>query len=148
MKSTSIITVLLALVGFSIPAAAGELVNVAGESGFALSGYDPVAFQTESKPVHGDPGITAEHDGATYMFASKDNQKRFTENPEKYAPQFGGFCAYGVSVGALFPVDVNTWQVREGKLYLNLNPAILSLFNEDLDGAIGKAEKQWPNLKK
>ena len=121
-------------------------MNVAGQSGIALNGYDPVSFHSESTALHGDPGITAKHGGATYLFANKENRKQFQADPGRYAPQYGGFCAYGVSVGALFPVDINTAQIRDGKLYLNLNPAIQELFNQDLDGNIDKAEKNWPKL--
>ncbi len=141
---------LLALVTSMLISAAvgGELVNVAGASGIALSGYDPVAFFTEHKAVNGDPGITAKHDGASFLFASKSNRKLFNRNPEKYAPQYGGFCAFGASVNALFPVDISTWQIRNGKLYLNLNQEILKAFNKDLNGAIAKANKNWPKLEK
>ena len=131
---------------FATSALAGDLVNVAGASGIALNGYDPVAFFTEGTPTHGDAGITATHKGASYMFASRQNRAKFEKNPEKYAPQFGGYCAYGVAVGALFPVDINTWQIRDGKLYLNLNPMILKLFNKDFEGHVAKAEKNWPAL--
>jgi len=139
----------LALTGLlSALAWAGELVNVAGASQAAVSGYDPVAFFTEARPVHGSPAIAASHQGATYFFATAEHKKLFTDNPAKYAPQFGGFCAYGVAVGKLFPVDISTWQVRDSKLYLNLNPDILKKFNEDLAGNITKAEKNWPGLVK
>lgn len=127
---------------------AGELVNVAGASGVALDGFDPVAFFTEKKPMNGNPEIKATYKGATYYFASKEHKVMFTNDPEKYVPQFGGFCAYGVGEGALFPVDINTWQVRNGKLYLNLNPAVLQEFNRDADGWLAKAEKNWPDLVK
>jgi hypothetical protein len=137
---------LVLLCMLATPALAGDLVNVSGASGFALDGYDPVAFFTEGTPAHGNPGITAAHKGATYMFASKSHKEMFTQNPEKYLPQYGGYCAYGVAVGALFPVDINTWQIRNGKLYLNLNPDVLALFNQDVEGYIAKAEKQWPDL--
>jgi hypothetical protein len=123
-------------------------VNVAGASGIALSGYDPVAFYTEHKPMNGDPGITAKHDGATYLFVSKSNRRLFNRNQEKYAPQYGGFCAFGASVNALFPVDISTWQIRNGKLYLNLNQEILKSFNKDFNSAIAKANKNWPKLEK
>ena len=66
----------------------------------------------------------------------------------KCAPQFGGFCAYGVVLGKLFPVDINTWQVRDARLHLNLNTDILKKFNEDLGGNVAKAEKNWPGLVK
>jgi YHS domain-containing protein len=127
---------------------AGELVNVSGASKIALSGYDPVAFFVHGKAVNGSPFITAENLGATYLFASEEHRKLFTENPAKYAPQFGGFCAYGVALRKLFPVDINTWQVRDGKLYLNLNPDILEKFNADFGGNRPKAEQNWPELVK
>ena len=125
---------------------AGDLINVAGVSGIALDGYDPVAFFTDGKPMHGDPAISATYNGATYLFASKDHKVRFLADPQKYVPQFGGYCAFGVSLGALFPVDINTWQIRNGKLYLNLNPSILEQFNQDFEGYVNKAEKKWPKL--
>ncbi|MBN8605271.1 MAG: hypothetical protein K2X81_29290 [Candidatus Obscuribacterales bacterium] len=147
---TSFLTALPLLAAMFMPAAvvAGDLVNVAGASGIALGGYDPVAFFTDKKPVNGDPSITAKHKDATYFFASKEHKSAFEAAPEKYLPQCGGFCAFGVSVGALFPVDVSTWQVREGKLYLNLNPEVLKAFNKDLPANIAKAEKNWPGLVK
>lgn len=141
-----ILYLIAAIFMFVSPTLAGDLVNVSGASGIALNGYDPVAFFTESKPTHGDPKITATHKGATYMFASESHKKMFEKDPEKYAPQYGGYCAYGVSVGALFPVDINTWQVRNQKLYLNLNPEILKLFNQDIEGHITKADMNWPDL--
>jgi YHS domain-containing protein len=78
--------------------AAPKLVNVAGASNIAVNGYDPVAFFTEARAVNGSPFITAEFDGATYLFASEEHQKLFLKNPEQYAPQFGGFCALYLSI--------------------------------------------------
>ena len=132
----------------SVTAFAGDLINVSGASKVAVDGYDTVAFFKDSKPMNGSPSITAQHNGATYFFATEDHKKLFTADPEKYAPQCGGFCAFGVSVGALFPVDISTWQVRDGKLYLNLNPDILKKFNEDFAGNVSKAIKNWPGLVK
>jgi YHS domain-containing protein len=132
----------------SVSAYAGDLVNVSGASKAAVSGYDTVAFFTDAKPVNGSPFISAEYQGATYFFASEEHKALFTAHPEKYVPQCGGFCAYGVGLGKLFPVDINTWQVRNGKLYLNLNPAILEKFNADFDGNVAKADKNWPELVK
>jgi len=134
---------LLSLAGY-----AGDLVNVSGASKAAVNGYDTVAFFTDGKPVNGSPFITAEYQGATYFFANEEHKALFAAGPEKYAPQFGGFCAFGVGLGKLFPVDVNTWQVREGKLYLNLNGDILKKFNADFAGNAAKADKNWPDLVK
>ena len=81
-----------------------------------------------------------------YLFASEEHKKLFFEDPEQYVPQFGGFCAYGVGLDKLFPVDINTWQVRDKKLYLNLNSAILKEFNADFSGNVDKANKNWTGL--
>lgn len=147
-KMKNILKSLAAIVLLSTPAFAGELVNVSGASKAAVSGYDTVAFFTDSKPVNGSPFVSAEFQGATYFFATEEHKDLFTKHPEKYAPQFGGFCAFGVSINKLFPVDINTWQIREGKLYLNLNPDILKKFNADLEGNIARADKNWPGLVK
>ena len=127
-------------------ASAADLVNVSGASKVALNGYDTVAFFTDSKPVNGSPFITAEYQGATYFFATEEHKKLFTANPAKYAPQFGGFCAFGVALDKLFPVDISTWQVRDGKLYLNLNADILKKFNADFPANAAKANTNWPGL--
>jgi len=137
-----------ALLLLSTSTFAGDLINISGASKVAVSGYDPVAFFTDSKPVNGSPFITAEHRGATYFFASEEHKKLFTSDPDKYTPQYGGFCAYGVGVGKAFPVDINTWQVRDGKLYLNLNGDILKKFNADFENNVVKADKNWPGLVK
>ena len=137
-----------ALVLLSVSAFAGDLVNVSGASNAAVSGFDTVAFFTDSKPVNGSPFISAEYQGATYFFASEEHKALFTADPAHYVPQFGGFCAFGVGLDKLFPVDINTWQVRNDKLYLNLNPAILEKFNADFNGNTAKADKNWPGLVK
>ncbi|HXU77274.1 MAG TPA: YHS domain-containing (seleno)protein [Methylomirabilota bacterium] len=142
----TLIKALAATLFLSASVFAGELVNVSGASRIALGGYDPVAFFTDSKPVNGSPFITASHQGATYFFGSEEHKKLFTENPDHYAPQFGGYCAYGVGLDKLFPVDIKTWQVRDGKLYLNLNSDVLKKFNADFDGNVAKADKNWPGL--
>ena len=145
VKSLAILSFALTAFGPS-SAYAADLVNVSGASGVAINGYDPVAFFTQGKPVNGNFEILSKHRGATYYFASKQHKAMFDKNPDKYAPQCGGFCAFGVSVGALFPVDINTWQIHKGKLYLNLNPDILEMFNKGIDKNVSKADKNWPGL--
>jgi YHS domain-containing protein len=137
-----------ALVLFTATAFAGDLVNVSGASKAAVSGFDTVAFFTDSKPVNGSPFITSEYQGAVYYFASEEHKKLFVKNPEKYVPQFGGFCAFGVAIDKVLPVDINTWQIRDGKLYLNLNPDILKKYNDEFKANTAKAEKNWPGLVK
>lgn len=137
------ITALLLLSGSLF---AGDLVNVSGASKVAVNGFDPVAFFTDAKPINGSPSISAEHQGATYFFTSEEHRKLFAAAPDKYAPQFGGFCAFGVALDKLFPIDISTWQVRDGKLYLNLNPDILKKFNADFVDNLAKAKTNWPGL--
>jgi YHS domain-containing protein len=145
-KMKTLLSGLAAILVLSSAALAGDLVNVSGESRVAVSGYDPVAFFTDSKPVNGSPFITADYKGATYFFATEEHKTLFTGSPEKYVPQYGGFCAYGVSVDKLFPIDISTWQIRDGKLYLNLNKSVLKKFNADFSENVAKAEKNWPDL--
>lgn len=137
-----------AVVALCAGASANDPVNVSGASHVALAGYDPVAFFTDAKAVNGSPSIHSEHLGATYYFANEEHQKLFVAKPDEYAPQFGGYCAFGVAVGHLLPVDVSTWQVRDGKLYLNLNPEVLKGFNADFDANVAKARQNWPELVK
>ncbi len=146
MKLKQLLTITAALLLAAGTAAAADLVNVAGASGIAVDGYDTVAFFTDGKPMHGDPSDKSTYQGATYFFASRGHKTLFDANPAKYVPQFGGFCAYGVGLNALFPVDISTWQVRDGKLYLNLNPEILKAFNADLSGNLKKADGNWTGL--
>lgn len=148
MKTPRFLAALSALLLLASPAPAADLVNVSGASGVAVDGYDTVAFFTQSRAVHGDPGIKSVYQGATYFFASKEHQRLFEASPAKYVPQYGGYCAYGVALNALFPVDISTWQVRDGKLYLNLNPEILKAFNADFGGNDRKAGGNWAELQK
>lgn len=151
IKSIAAIALLsvTAFAGVRLPAASShELVNVSGASKVAVAGYDTVAFFTDAKPVNGSPFISSEYKGATYFFASEEHKSLFTANPEHYVPQFGGFCAFGVAIDKVFPVDISTWQIRNDKLYLNLNSAILEKFNGDFSENVAKASKNWPGLVK
>ena len=143
----NILKSIAALMLLSVSAFAGEVVNVAGASNVAVSGFDTVAFFTDSKPMGGLPSITAEHKGAIYFFANEEHKALFVANPEKYVPQFGGHCAYGVALNHLLPVQIPpTWQIRDGKLYFNLNPDIRVKFDADFEGNVAKARKNWPGL--
>jgi YHS domain-containing protein len=124
-----------------------RLVNV-DSNGLALQGYDPVAYFHGGKPQKGLSQYSAAHEGATYYFASAENRAAFEMEPAKYVPQFGGYCAYGVSVGGLFPVDVNTGTLVGGRLMLNKNAEVAAMFAKDPEGYVAKADKQWPELVK
>ena len=142
----NILKSIAAIALLSASAFAGDLVNVSGASKAAVSGYDTVAFFTDSKPVNGSPFISRRIPGRDLLLRHEEHKKLFTANPSKYAPQFGGFCAFGVAIDKLFPVDITTWQVRDEKLYLNLNQGILKKFNADFAGNVAKADKNWPGL--
>lgn len=109
----------------------------------AVHGYNPVAYFTEGKPVMGDDKHTSVYNGAAYSFASDDHKKTFEANPVRYAPVFGGFCAFGVGLGKKFDGSPQYRTVKSDKLYLNLNADISRKFAEDVDGNIKKADKNW-----
>ena len=116
-------------------------------AGLGAKGYDVVAYFTDGKPTVGSDRYTAEHGGVTWRFVSKDHRDKFAANPEKYAPQYGGFCSWGVAQGKLFDVDpVNGWKVVDGKLYLNFNGDIHKVWEGDPAGFISKANRNWPGL--
>jgi YHS domain-containing protein len=121
------------------------LVNV-DDSGVAIQGYDPVAFFTDHKPVKGDPRFLIKRDGAVYYFASKDHKDLFKENPAKYEPVFGGYCAYGVSRKRLVDIDVDAFQIVDGKLLMQYSKDIRDDFNKDATGNLAKADANWPAL--
>ena len=116
-------------------------------SGLALKGYDPVAYFAEGKPVQGKPEITASHEGATYRFASAANRDAFAAAPGKYAPQYGGYCAYGMASGYKAPIEPDAWTIVEGKLYLNYNQSVRSRWSSDIPGYIRKADANWPTVR-
>lgn len=123
-----------------------ELINADEAAKVGLQAYDPVGFHTEGKALKGDPGIAARHEGITYYFASKENRKAFEADPEKFLPAYGGYCAYGISVGALFPVEISTWEIVDGKLVLQYSDDVKTLFKKDERRNFEKAEKNWPKL--
>jgi len=114
--------------------------------GVALDGYDPVSYFTDMKPEMGMSDISYKWDGATWQFTSKDHMKMFKDNPSKYAPQFGGYCAYALSLNKLVPADPAYWTMKNGMLYVNANADAQKLFRKDETGNIEKAEKNWKSL--
>ena len=112
-----------------------------------VSGYDPVAYFTEGKPMRGSGYHVTTHAGVTYAFTSKKHLKMFKANPQKYVPAYGGYCAYGVAVGKKFVADPEVWKIVDGKLYLNLDRSIQRTWEKDVPGNIKKAERNWPEIK-
>jgi len=120
-------------------------INVNAE-GVALKGYDPVAYFTDGVPVKGNKEFQYEWYGAKWLFSSREHLVMFQENPEKYAPRYGGYCAYAVSRKTTADIDPEAWAIVDGKLYLNLNKDVQTIWNKDRPGYINKADQNWPKL--
>lgn len=122
-----------------------SLLNL-DKTGVAIQGYDPVAFFTDHKPVKGRPEFIAKHEGAIFFFATKEHRDAFKADPAKYEPAFGGYCAYGVSRGKLVEIDVDAFQIVDGRLLLQYSKGVRKDFNEDSKGNLAKADANWPRL--
>ncbi len=147
--ATKVRTIALALmVGIAAAIAATSGAQAAQEvninNGYAVHGYDVVAYFTVGQPTVGNDQHTADYQGATYRFASAAHRDKFAADPAKYAPQYGGFCAFGTSVGRKFDGDPNVWRIVDGKLYLNLNKKIQARWLQDPEGYIRGADHNWP----
>ena len=136
-----------ALLGLAAIARAPALATTFVAEDGPIRGYDPVAYFTEGAPVKGSPDYTVEHAGATWRFASAGNAALFAADPERYAPQYGGHCAYAMSKGALAPVDPEAWRLVDGKLYLNFSKTVQSIWSEDVPGNITLADGNWPRFR-
>jgi YHS domain-containing protein len=113
----------------------------------AIQGYDVVAYFAENKPVKGAKEFSASYLGEIWFFASAENLKAFQSTPEKYIPQFGGFCAYGMSQGYKAKTEPDAFTIVDGKLYLNYNQAVRKIWNEKQAELIDKANSNWPTVK-
>ena len=111
--------------------------------GVAINGYDPVAYYSDSKSEMGEKEFLYKWNGAEWYFASKNHMEMFKENPDKYAPQYGGFCAFGLSKNKLMSSDPNAWQIVDGKLYLCTNNKVHKMWQEDIKENIKKSDKNW-----
>lgn len=123
-----------------------EQLAVYIEDEIAIKGADPVAYFTESAYVPGSDQFTHEWNGATWHFANAENQDLFASDPEKYAPQYGGFCAWAVSQGNVAPIDPTAWKIVDDRLYLNYNTKIQARWEKDIPGNIAQANANWPGV--
>jgi YHS domain-containing protein len=112
----------------------------------ALRGYDAVAYFQDGKPIKGRDEFKHEWMGVTWQFASAANRDRFAQNPEMYAPQYGGYCAYAASQNYIYDADPKVWKIVNGKLYLNYNQQAQQLWEQDVPGNIKKGDQHWPQL--
>lgn len=135
----------LSAITAGVPALGGELVSTDGDN-LALSGYDPVAYFTQSRPVKGNPDINLEWQGANWQFSSAEHRTLFEGNPEQYAPRYGGFCAGGMSLGRKTVVDPEAWMIVDGKLFMGGSHGAITYMEKDTDEKIAKADKNWETL--
>jgi YHS domain-containing protein len=136
---------MLALLAFS-QSAQGQNVFV-DKNQVALSGYDATSYFS-GKPTKGQATYSAEYQGATYHFANAANRDAFKANQGKYAPQYGGWCAYGWSKGYPAKTDPEAWSIIDGKLYLNYNAQVKKTWDQDTQGYIVKADENWSKKQK
>ena len=147
MKSILLRCCFAALAFLPLAARAENPVNVT-LFGVAIKGYDPVAYFTDSKPVKGESEFAIDWNGASWRFASAAHRDAFKAAPEKYAPQFGGYCAWAVSQGRTAGIDPAAWKIVNGKLYRNYSLEIQKKWESDIPGNIVKAEANWPGVLK
>jgi len=136
----------LAVPGVSL--AAKDPIYTSLLSNKAVDGFDTVAYFTQGKPVEGSSDFSTEYQGATWQFVSQENLELFLGNPEKYAPAYGGYCAYAVALGSTAKGDPEQWEIFEDRLYLNVNADIQQKWTEDKPGFLAKSEANWPNVLK
>ncbi|MCP5161710.1 MAG: YHS domain-containing protein [Hahellaceae bacterium] len=113
-------------------------------SDLAVSGYDTVAYFTEGKPVKGESSFSTEYQGAKWLFSSQAHLDKFKAEPQKYAPQYGGYCAWAVANNDTAKGDPLQWYLQDGKLYLNYDAEIRAKWLKDKDALIIKADANWP----
>jgi YHS domain-containing protein len=136
----------IALIGVATSVAlAGEYFE---KDGVAIRGHDPVAYFKDGKPVKGSAEHRFEHKGSLFQFASKAHRDAFAAEPERYAPQYGGYCAFGMASGYKAAIDPAAFTVRDGKLYLNYNRDVQKQWSADIPGQVAKADRNWPEVSK
>ena len=116
------------------------------QDGIALKGTDPVAYFTQGQVVAGKSEFSHDWGNTTWYFASAEHRDLFASDPQKYAPQYGGFCAWAVSKNNTAPIDPEAWKIVNDKLYLNYSPSIQEKWSKDIPGNIAKGDRNWPEL--
>jgi len=126
--------------------AAEKPINTTTFGNLAVHGYDPVAYFVDHKPVEGKKEFSYSWNDAQWRFVSHENLEKFKSSPERYAPQYGGYCAYAVSKGKTADIDPEAWEIVNEKLYLNYNKKIQETWRQERDSDIALADRNWPRL--
>ena len=129
---------------FVLQSHAGTVAVDTNAEGIALQGHDPVAYFTENTAVAGNPELSTEYNGARYLFSNEENLNAFVADPQAYAPQYGGYCAFGTTFQKKIPGDPQAFRVVDGKLYVNSSPDVQQRWSQDIPGNVVKADKAWP----
>lgn len=140
------VALLAALLLLSVASAANDDYST-DANGVALEGYDPVAYQTQGKAVRGDENFRATHNEVTYYFANDDDRAKFLEQPDRYAPQYGGYCSYGTAHGMKLKGDPKAFKIVDNKLYLTADQDLMKKFASDTPAYISKADEIWARIK-
>lgn len=147
LKKLLMTTIKYLLIAFALIAMAPfsyskSLENI-DSHGVGIQGYDPVAYFSDNRPMKGIAQFQSSYEGVHYYFASADHLALFVANPSKFTPQFGGFCAYGVSKGSIVEIDPTAFQIVDGRLLLQYSHGIMEKFNKDSVGNLKKADENW-----
>jgi YHS domain-containing protein len=121
--------------------------EVFAPGGTAINGYDAVAFFKEAKPVKGSDKYSYQYKGATWLFSNQEDREAFINMPEKYVPQYGGYCAYGTSQGHKATTQPETWTIVNDKLYFNYDNQVKQMWEKDQAHLIEVADQKWPAVK-
>ncbi len=135
---------LLTLVATPLYAAENPVFTGGGE--FAIKGYDSVAYHLEMKPVKGQSEFTTEWNGAVWRFKTAENRDLFQSDPERWAPKYGGYCAWAVSNNYTAKTDPDAWSIVDDKLYLNYSRSVRRKWSKDIPGNIERADANWPEV--
>ena len=130
-----------------VPAHAGGEVDKTFFGGIAIKGYDPVAYFSEGRPMKGSDEFSKEWLGATWHFANAKHKDAFSTNPERYMPQFGGYCSMAMSKGIVKSLDPEAWRIVDGKLYVFASKKGREKWEKDIGGRIAEARGTWPKVK-
>lgn len=136
----------VSLVLMSSPTFAAEEIFTGLLPGVGIGGYDAVAYFKQDRAIVGDDAFSTMYKDASWRFSSQENLDLFLADPEMYAPQFGGYCAYAASKGALAKGDPEAWTIYQGKLYLNFDKSVRDIWKQDIPGNLEKANANFPNL--
>lgn len=132
---------------FATLSANSQKAEIFSIEGKAIRGYDVVSFFKDNKAVKGSDSLSFNWKNTVWLFSTKENLEQFKSNPEKYAPQYGGYCAYGTAAGHKAPTETDTWTILNDKLYFNYNKKVKELWTKNQQQLIEKANTNWETIK-